>query len=95
MNTECNIENQAREELQSSEKFNFGVIDGVILRMVLKSGKGRDFANGVLIGGAASALSGLVGSFTSGLGGGLFSERKTSAPSRISRDTNNMVGVKF
>ncbi len=56
------------------------IIGGILLRMVLKSGKGRDFANGVLIGGAASSLSGVVGQFT----GGLFGERKTSAPSRVS-----------
>ena len=66
------------------------VIGGVILRMILKSGKGRDFANGVLIGGAASALSGVVGNLT----GGLFAERKTSAPSRISQPTN-LGNVKF
>lgn len=29
MNTEDNIENQAREELQSSEKFVSGVTDGI------------------------------------------------------------------
>ena len=65
------------------------VLAGVILRMVLKTGKGRDFANGVLIGGAASALSGIVGQFT----GGLFGERKTSAPSRTS--STNLGGTRF
>lgn len=29
MNTENNIENQTKEELQSSEKFNSGIIDNV------------------------------------------------------------------
>lgn len=66
------------------------IIGGIILRMILKTGKGRDFANGVLIGGAASAFSGIFGNLLGGIGGGglfggLFGERKTSAPSRISQ----------
>lgn len=66
------------------------VVGGLLLRMILKSGKGRDFANGVLIGGAASALSGTIGGLFSGLG---FAEKRVSAPARVGSST--MAGVRF
>ncbi len=48
------------------------IIAGFILVMILKSGMGRDFAYGVLIGGIASLLSGFTSSLS--LGGVDFSE---------------------
>ena len=58
------------------------IVAGVILRHFLKAGFGRDFANGVLIGGFVSLFSGLGTSIGAGLGGGIFSPQTTVAEPR-------------
>jgi hypothetical protein len=56
-----------------------GVVGALILRHFFKGGKGKDFANGVLIGAVSSLVAPMVSGLTSGLGG-LFGEDRRRAP---------------
>jgi len=55
-----------------------GVVGAIALRYFFKSGKGRDFANGVLIGAVSAFVAPMVGGLTSGLGG-MFGEDRRRA----------------
>lgn len=67
------------------------IVAGVILRVVFKSGNGRDFATGVLLGGASVLIGGLTGGLVSGLGG-LFG---TTATSTSTSASPALAGVQF